>query len=60
MSELKDLIEKEKQRDTVQKARVMYFYKEGTSKRLFYSIHGKGGYFTKWMKKWVEYPHPKI
>jgi len=25
------------------------------TKRLFYSIRGKGGYFTKWMKKWVEY-----
>ena len=26
------------------------------TKRLFFSIQGKGGYFTKWMKKWVEYP----
>ena len=26
------------------------------TKSLFYPIHGKGGYFTKWMKKWVEYP----
>jgi len=26
------------------------------TKNLFYSIHGKGGFFTKWMKKWVEYP----
>lgn len=25
------------------------------SKRLFYSLQGKGGYFTKWMKKWVEW-----
>ncbi len=25
------------------------------TKRLFYTIHGKGGYFTKWMNKWVEY-----
>ena len=27
------------------------------TKRLFYTIHGNGGYFTKWMKKWVEFPH---
>ena len=26
------------------------------TKNLFYPINGKGGYFTKWMKKWVEYP----
>jgi len=26
------------------------------TKRLFYTIHGNGGYFTKWMKKWVEFP----
>ena len=26
------------------------------TKSLFYPIHGNGGYFTKWMKKWVEYP----
>ncbi len=35
MSELKELIEKERQRDTVQKARVMYFYKEGSFMRAY-------------------------
>ena len=25
------------------------------TKKLFFPIHGKGGYFTKWMKKWVGY-----
>lgn len=25
------------------------------TKRLFYSLQGKGGYFARWMKKWVEH-----
>jgi len=30
MSDIKEIIEKEKQRGTVAQARVMFFYKEGT------------------------------
>ena len=26
------------------------------TKHLFFSIQGNGGYFTKWMKKWVDFP----
>jgi hypothetical protein len=25
------------------------------TKKMFYEIQGKGGYFTMWMKKWVEW-----
>ena len=32
-----------------------HFSSYKVTKKLFYSIHGKGGYFTKWMKKWVKY-----
>lgn len=35
MSELKEIIEKEKQRNTIQQSRVMYFYKEGTFMRAY-------------------------
>ena len=26
------------------------------TKKLFFPVNGHGGYFTRWMKKWVEYP----
>lgn len=35
MTELKEIIEKEKQRDTVQLARMIYFYKEGGFMRAY-------------------------
>jgi hypothetical protein len=29
------------------------------TKKMFFPLDGRGGYFTQWMKKWVEYPYLK-